>query len=224
MDTRRRTLVLAPMLSRASRRLHTSPPQKPPKPSVQKTEEADLSEVFTYTPEKAPSKERVKYVVSRTVNRNMLVAVDLLKELKSSNGIDSISSLDFEVLIIKPLDKFIDGRVIKKQQERANPFDTPRNVTDSFIELLSILNRQGVDVADVSIKDNQSSLSSASKLLRVYISNNLERKGKRIMLDSTLSNLFPKKQVQELYDKNKGDFITQGQIQKLASLLVTKTT
>lgn len=226
MDTERKTLTLTPMLSKASVPKQVRPPflQRPYKQLSRKMEDVDASEIFTYTPDKTSSKEKVKYIVSKTVNRNMLVAIDLLKELKSNNGISNISNADFEFLIIKPLDKFLDGRVIKKHQERINPFDTPRDITNSFTELLSILKRQGVDITSIKVKDNQSSLSSASKLLRMYISGNLERNGKQIILDSTLRNLFSKRQIQELYNKNGGDFITQGQIQKLASLLVTKST
>nr|PNR39210.1 hypothetical protein PHYPA_019488 [Physcomitrium patens] len=224
MDTRHKTLTLTPMLlSRAPKKVYPSPPQRSYKYSSQKIEEMDTSEVFTYTPEKVLSKEKIKYVVSRTVNRNMLVAIDLLKQLKNTNNISNISSADFDALITEPLDKFLDGRIVKKQQERANPFDTPRDVTDSFIKLLNVLKRQGADVTAIKVKDNQSSLSSASKLLRMYISNNLEKNGRRIVLDSTLENLFSEDQIQDLYNKNKGDFITQGQIQKLASLLVTKS-
>lgn len=225
MDTRRKTLILTPMLlSRAPKKGYSLSPQKPHKYFSHNVKEMDTSDVFTYTPEKVLSKEKMKYVVSRTVNRNMLMAVDLLKELKSNNNISNISNADFEALIIKPLDKFLDGRIVKKQHERANPFDIPRDVTDSFTKLLSILKRQGADVTDVKVKDGQSSLSSASKLLRMYVSNNLEKNGKQIVLDSTLKNLFSENQIQELYNKNKGSFITQGQIQKLASLLVTKST
>nr|PNR55326.1 hypothetical protein PHYPA_006223 [Physcomitrium patens] len=210
MDTRHKILTLTPMLlSRAPKKVYSSPAQESHKYFSQKVEEIDTSEVFTYTPEKVLSKEKIKYVVSRTVNRNMLVAIDLLKQLKNTNNISNISSADFEALITKPLDKFLDGRVIKKQQERTNPFDTPRDVTGSFIKLLNILKRQGADVTAIKVKDNQSSLSSASKLLRMYISNNLEKNGRRIVLDPTLKNLFSEDQIQDLYDKNKGKFITQ---------------
>uniref|UniRef100_A0A7I4EH83 Methyltransferase type 11 domain-containing protein n=1 Tax=Physcomitrium patens TaxID=3218 RepID=A0A7I4EH83_PHYPA len=130
MDTRHKILTLTPMLlSRAPKKVYSSPAQESHKYFSQKVEEIDTSEVFTYTPEKVLSKEKIKYVVSRTVNRNMLVAIDLLKQLKNTNNISNISSADFEALITKPLDKFLDGRVVKKQQERANPFDTPRDVT-----------------------------------------------------------------------------------------------
>nr|PNR30499.1 hypothetical protein PHYPA_026815 [Physcomitrium patens] len=224
MDTRHKILSLTSMLlSRAPKKVYSSPPQKSYKYFSQKVEEIDTSEVFTYTPEKVLSKEKIKYVVSRTVNRNMLVAIDLLKQLKNTNNINNISSADFEALITKPFDKFLDRRVIKKQQERTNPFDTPRDITGSFIKLLNILKHQGIDVTAIKIKDNQSSLSSASKLLRMYISNNLEKNGRRIVLDSTLKNLFLEDQIQDLYNKNKREFITQGQIQKLVSLLVTKS-
>nr|PNR37424.1 hypothetical protein PHYPA_020533 [Physcomitrium patens] len=210
MDTRRKTLTLTPMLlSRASKKVYSSPLQESHKYFSQKVEEIDTSKVFTYTPEKVLSKEKIKYVVSRTVNKNMLVAIDLLKQLRNTNNISNISSADFEALITKPLDKFFDGRVVKKQQERANPFDTPRDVTGSFTKLLTILKRQGADVTAIKVKDNQSSLSSASKLLRMYISNNLEKNGRQIVLDSTLKNLFSEDQIQDLYDKNKGEFITQ---------------
>uniref|UniRef100_A0A7I4EH67 Uncharacterized protein n=1 Tax=Physcomitrium patens TaxID=3218 RepID=A0A7I4EH67_PHYPA len=210
MDTRHKILTLTPMLlSRAPKKVYSSPAQESHKYFSQKVEEIDTSEVFTYTPEKVLSKEKIKYVVSRTVNRNMLVAIDLLKQLKNTNNISNISSADFEALITKPLDKFLDGRVVKKQQERANPFDTPRDVTSSFIKLLNILKRQGADITAIKVKDNQSSLSSASKLLRMYISNNLEKNGRRIVFDSTLKKLFSKDQIQDLYDKNKGEFITQ---------------
>lgn len=212
MDTRQRMLVLTPMLSRTAKQARAPSLQKPYKYLPQKIEQTDTSDVFTYTPEKATSKEKIKYAVTRTVNRNMLVAIDLLRELKNNNSISNISNADFEALIIKPLDKFLDGRVVKKQQDRANPFDTPRNITEPFIKLLNILEQQDIDLTGIKVDNNQSSLSSASKLLRIYISNNLEKNGKQIVLDST----------QELYDRNKGRFITQGQIQKLASLLVTK--
>nr|PNR58134.1 hypothetical protein PHYPA_005129 [Physcomitrium patens] len=196
MDTRNKILTLTPMLlSRAPKKVYSSPAQKSHKYFSQKVEEIDTSEVFTYTPEKVLSKEKIKYVVSRTVNRNMLVAIDLLKQLKNTNNISNISSADFEALITKPLDKFLNGRVIKKQQERANPFDTPRDVTSSFIKLLNILKRQGADITAIKVKDNQSLLSSASKLLRMYISNNLEKNGRRIVLDSTLKNLFSEDQI-----------------------------
>nr|PNR45356.1 hypothetical protein PHYPA_015127 [Physcomitrium patens] len=176
MDTRHKILTLTPMLlNRASKKVYSSPLQESYKYFSQKSEEIDTSEVFTYTLEKVLSKEKIKYVVSRTVNRNILVAIDLLKQLKNTNNISNISSADFKALITKPFDKFLDGRVVKKQQERANPFDTPRDVTDSFIKLLNILKRQGADVTAIKVKDNQSSLSSASKLLRMCISNNLEK-------------------------------------------------
>jgi len=223
MDTKRKVLVLTPMLSRPLRQVHVRSSSKPHTYSAQKVEDTNTSDVFAYTPERSPSKEKAKYVVSRTVNRNMLVAVDLIKELKSSGSITNISNSDFESLIIKPLDKFLDGRVIRKPQERSNPFDTPRDVTESFIKLLNILKRQGMDITDIRVKNNQSSLSSASKLLRMYVSSNLEKSGKQIILDSTLRSLFTEKDIQQLCDKNGGNFITQGQIQKLASLLVIKS-
>lgn len=223
MDTKHRTLTLTPMLTRSTKQTRALSLQKPYKAVPQKIEQVETSEVFTYTPEKASSKEKIKYVVSRTVNRNMLVAIDLLKELKSNNSISNISDADLEMLIIKPFDRFIDGRVVRKQQERANPFDTPRDVTEPFTKLLSMLKHRDMDLSSIRVDGNQSSLSSASKLLRMYISNNLERNGRQIVLDAFLKSLFPRKQIQDLYDKNGGSFITQGQIQKLASLLVIKS-
>uniref|UniRef100_A0A7I4AL36 Uncharacterized protein n=1 Tax=Physcomitrium patens TaxID=3218 RepID=A0A7I4AL36_PHYPA len=120
---------------RTPKKVHSSSSQEAYKYFSRKVEETDTSEVFPYIPEKVLSKEKIKYVVSRTVNRNMLVAIELLKQLKNNNNIRNISSADFEALIAKPLDKFLDGRVIKKQQERLNPFDTPRDITDSFVRL-----------------------------------------------------------------------------------------
>lgn len=80
MDTRRKTLMLTHMLSRAPKQEHALPLQRSCKHPLQKIEETNVSKVFTYTQEKAPSKEKVKYIVSQTVNRSMLVAIDLLKE------------------------------------------------------------------------------------------------------------------------------------------------
>uniref|UniRef100_A0A7I4EI64 Uncharacterized protein n=1 Tax=Physcomitrium patens TaxID=3218 RepID=A0A7I4EI64_PHYPA len=160
MDTKHKILTLTSMLlSRAPKKMYPSPPQKSYKYFSQKVEEMDTSEVFTYTPEKVLSKEKINSFT-------------------------------------KPLDKFLDERVIKKQQERANPFDTPRDVTSA-------------DITAIKVKDNQSSLSSVSKLLRMYISNNLEKNGRQIVLDSTLENLFSEDQIQDLYNKNKREFTTK---------------
>ena len=139
MDTRRRTLVLAPMLHRAPKQAPASPPWGLRERVVPKAERTSSTDVFTFTPDKVSSKEKVKYVMSRTVNRKMLVVVDLFKELQSNNSIAGISNSDLNSLIIKPLDTFLDGRVIKKPHDIPNPFDAPRSVTTSFTKLMSIL-------------------------------------------------------------------------------------
>ena len=54
------------------------------------------------------------------------------------------------------------------------------------------------------------------------MSNNLERQGRCILLDSKMEGLFSVEQIEDLYTKKDARFITQGQIQKLASLLIVR--
>uniref|UniRef100_A0A7I4FVK4 Uncharacterized protein n=1 Tax=Physcomitrium patens TaxID=3218 RepID=A0A7I4FVK4_PHYPA len=62
MDTRHKILTLTPMLlSRAPKKVYSSPAQESHKYFSQKVEEIDTSEVFTYTPEKVLSKEKIKF-------------------------------------------------------------------------------------------------------------------------------------------------------------------
>lgn len=108
-----------------------------------------LLDVLVCTPEKNPSKEKVKYIVSGTVNRNILVAFSLIKELKDNNNITNISSSDFDSLIIKPLEKFL---VVKKQQERVNPFDA-----------LVLRNHNGVLICGTPLKHYKLASKGGSK-------------------------------------------------------------
>nr|PNR32709.1 hypothetical protein PHYPA_024651 [Physcomitrium patens] len=140
MDIKYKILTLILMLlNRASKKMHLSSLQKPYKYSSQKVKEIDTTEVFTYTLEKVFFQEKIKYVVFQVVNKNMLVAIDLLKELKSNNNISNISNTKFESFITKPLDKFLNRQVVKKQQERINIFNILKDITNLFIKLLSIL-------------------------------------------------------------------------------------
>jgi len=93
-----------------------------------------------------------------------------------------------------------DNLEIPTMTRKSKPFYTPRDITTSFIKLLNVLKQQGIDITSIKVNNSQSLLSFASKLLKMYMSNNLEKNGKQILLDPLLKNLLPEKDIQELYD------------------------
>lgn len=187
-----------------------------------------------------PKQERtkVKYYVSQDVNKRLLITLNILEEVIpyiKDMGL-GCSRSEYEKNIVKPLKKFVStGRVRTRKSKvkgindndtetvKLSSFQLPRKVKNEFDELYNRLKEEGNDMSVIFYEDNSVSLLHSAKTIRMYLNTHelKDESTKRIILDNFLNKLFEGK-ISELYTKNKGDFITQRQVQTLASWFVSK--
>jgi hypothetical protein len=190
--------------------------------------------------ELSPRQERtrVKYSVSQDVNKRLLITLDMLEKLVpyiKDLGL-GCSKSEYEKNIIRPLKKFVStGRVRSKRPKakerndnnseaiKLSSFQLPRKAKDEFGKLYRRLEDEGNDMSVISYENGSVSLLDSAKTVRMYFNTHKLKdvSTKHIILDDFLNEVFEGKAV-ELYTTNGGKFITQRQVQTLASWLVRK--
>jgi hypothetical protein len=181
---------------------------------------------------------RVKYSVSQDVNKRLLITLNILEEI-----IPHIKDLglgcskgEYERNIVNPLKRFVStGRVRSKKSKakginddisetvRLSSLQLPRKAKDEFNELYNKLKEEKNDMSVISYENNSVSLLDSAKTIRMYLNIHKlkDESTKHIILDDFLNKVFEDK-IADLYAKNKGEYITQRQVQTLASWLVSK--
>lgn len=193
-----------------------------------KMEEDFDNTVIIVNPKTSSNKEKIRYSITKDANRKLILAYELLEKMKLDSELFGITKSEFNEIINKPIKKLLSGRVISRKKNNLNissPFSKPREVNTKFISIYNNLKSEELDLTDIFYEDNKSSLVDSSKIIRKYINfKNLkdEKDGRKVYLDDYLINLFGKDVVNILYEKNKSEYITQGQIQSLATYLTIK--
>jgi hypothetical protein len=200
------------------------------------TGETVFGEVMRVELSPRQERTRVKYSVSQDVNKRLLITLNMLEELIpyiKDLGL-GCSKSEYEKNIIKPLKKFVStGRVRSKRPKakeddnsgtvKLSSFQLPRKAKDEFGKLYRKLEEEGNDMSVISYENGSVSLLDSAKTVRMYFSTHKLKdvSTKHIILDDFLKEVFEGKAV-ELYTTNGGEFITQRQVQTLASWLVRK--
>jgi hypothetical protein len=106
---------------------------------------------------------------------------------------------------------------------KLSSFQLPRKAKDEFGKLYHKLEEGGNDMSSISYDDGFVSLLDSAKTVRMYLNvYKLRDAGtKHLVLDDFLEEIF-KGKIGELYSMNGGEFVTQRQVQTLASWLVNK--
>lgn len=184
----------------------------------------DEEEDQIFLTEQENSSSKIRYSITPVANKKLMRSYITIKDLSESleNTSLDMSKKEFDKIVVKPVEALINSKVHSKQ---SNSFAKKRTVTSSFVKIYKKLQKEGVNMSSVDFDEENevSSLSSASKMMRLYISHFDLKGGKKTSkfpLDPFLSRQFSNEALGTLYRKNQGDIITQGQIQTLASLLV----
>lgn len=174
---------------------------------------------------------KIKYSVTSIQNQKAINALFVLYELheslksKQSNNIE-IKKKDFEKDVIKPLEKLFLSK-IEKPQRTTNSLGIEKDVSPTFFKIYHRLEEKGADLSEIEkAKDKKkASQITAYKMMNLYVRHFSLKEGKKAKnfpLDDFLKGCFDDDVLDKLYLKNNGDTITQGNLNKLASLLLIK--
>lgn len=173
---------------------------------------------------------KVKYSVTPLQDQKaldaLLILYELHQSLKSKKEEKSINPKDFEKKVIKPLEKLFLSR-IEKPQRTTNPLEKEKDISPTFIKIYDRLERKGADLSEIeeAKEKKKASQITAYKMMNIYVRHfNLKQgqKSKNLPLDDFLKGCFDDEVLNELYSKTDGETITQGSLNKLASLLLIK--
>jgi hypothetical protein len=178
---------------------------------------------------------KVRYSVSQDVNRRFLFTLSILEELIPYTKSIGFTREDYRKNVLGPLQRLALGRVKHKRQKmkveqnkdggtvKLSSFQIPRKAKDEYDKLYRKLEKEGNDMSSISYDNGSVSLLDSAKTIRMYFSVHdlKDADTKHIVLDTFLKELF-KDRIEELYTANKGEFVTQRQVQTLASWLVNK--
>ena len=206
---------------------------------VQNIDKEFLEEVVLVNPEQSSTsgRKRVKYSVSQDVNRRFLITLQILERLAPFAKELGFTKSEFERNIIKPVRKFVisgkakSGSKSQKQNKNDNTvkklssFELPRKAKVEFDKLYRKLEDEeddnDYDLSLIPYENGFVSLLKSAETIRMYINSHelVNIDTKHIVLDEFLEELF-KEKIEGLYAKNNGKFITQPQVQTLASWIV----
>jgi hypothetical protein len=194
----------------------------------------DLKEPKEPKDPKSSKKSKARYSAPPGVNGNFLQAVDFLIQMTPYVENIGLTENEYKKYVLNRLTKFIDTRVqpksqaSKKQGEsgdhaKLSSFQLPRKAKNEYDKLYHKLKEEGNDMSLISYKEKQVSLLDSAKTVRMYFNthNLKDADSKHIVLDKFTKELF-KDHIEALYKANEGEFITQRQVQTLASCLVNK--
>ena len=198
-----------------------------------------LSKIFVVEPLPPQDKGKVRYAVSPEVNKRFLITCKMLKELKPFSKTFGLTGPEFERNFIKPLERVINARLVSKrssmlvsaeskdEKEKAkgkiSSFEMPRKATENLKKLYDKLKSEGKDVSNVCYENGNISFIDSAKLVRLYFYTHELKDSEHknhFRVDDYAKEIFGKDKFELFYANNGGQFITQGQLQALASLLV----
>jgi hypothetical protein len=193
---------------------------------------------FTVMPSPPSNKKKVKYIVPLNTNKRFLITLKLLKELRFRSKDIGLTRVEFETSLINPLQKVANSRLLPKDKARRgamsnstdgevenkpSSFKMPRKATGNLKKLYDKLKSEGKDVSHIRYENGTISFTDSAKLVRLYFSTHelKDPKHKRhFYIDDFTKSIFSEDKIESFYAYNGGRFITQGQLQALASLLV----
>lgn len=174
---------------------------------------------------------KVKYSVTHVQNQKAIDALFVLYELhdslKSKKGEKLVmNQKDFEKDVIKPLERLFLSR-IERPKRTINPLGTEKEVSPAFIKIYRRLEEKGADLSEIekAKEKKKASQITAYKMMNIYVKHfglKNGQKAKNFPLDDFLKGCFDDNVLEELYLKNNSETITQGHLNKLASLLLIK--
>jgi hypothetical protein len=171
---------------------------------------------------------KVKYSATSLQDEKAVNALIYL--YKFHNSIKSkervvVTEKEFERDVIKPLEKLLSSRTQREKSNRATHLTEKRGIRKEFVKIYNRLENNGANLSNIASakQEEQATLQTCYKLLNIYVAHfNLKggKKSKTFALDPFLEGCFSSSLLSELYEKNEGDVISQGQLMKLASLLL----
>jgi hypothetical protein len=135
---------------------------------------------------------------------------------------------EFERDIIKPLEKlFLSKAENKEHATKPTALQNEKNVSPTFIKIYHRLEDKGADLSGIGdvMKSKKASQITAYKMMNIYVKHfDLKEgiKSRLFVLDDFLKGCFDDDVLSELHAKNNSEMISQGQLNKLASLLLDK--
>ena len=207
--------------------------------------EKNISEdSFVVTPLPPLDKKKVRYAVSQETNKRFLVTLSVLKEIEFLIKTLGITSAEYRKNIIKPLERMVGGKINPKtrtvsnhkhtdefqegsqkggSKNKVSSFSLPRKATENLKKLYAKLENEGNDISNIHYENGSISFIDSAKLVRLYFyTHNLKdpENNRHFRVDDYVESIFSNDKLELLYTKNGDRFVTQGQLQALASQLV----